>query len=82
MAKGCFDSGASHVVDSVYRDHEIVVSKCNNCPDFIVDVRSDNSDGQFIAGYIDSDIVQAVRKALVAVDEHEVSKQLLLNIPF
>ena len=82
MAKGCFDAGTSHVVDSVYRDHEIVVSKCNNCPDFIVDVRSDNFDGQFIAGYIEADIVSAVRKALAAVDEHEKNKKLMQTIPF
>ncbi len=82
MAKGCFDAGRSHVCDSVYRKHEIVISKCNNCPDYIFDVRRDDFDGDFIAGFITPDIVDGVQKSLATVDDFEKNRKLMETIPF
>lgn len=71
-----------HIEDVEYRGHEIVISQCKTCDNFIVDARSDNFDGPFLAGYIDHSIWTALEKARGSVDRHELDKALTVNIPF
>lgn len=78
----CTADNIDHMTEGVYRDHEILVRKCNNCPNFIIDVRADNNDGEFLAGYITNDLVGGMFDAFMAVDKHEADKKLLMHIPF
>lgn len=51
-----------HLTDDVYRDHEIVISVCNDCGQFTVDARSDNFDGPFLGGWVDENLTSAIIK--------------------
>lgn len=72
----------NHLNDGSYREHEIITAQCTGCKQFIVDVRSDAYDGEMLAGFIDTDLVQAMMNAFKAVDKHELDKILLINVPF
>lgn len=78
----CDADSINHISDGMYREHEIIVYKCNDCANFVIDVRSDNYEGDMLAGYITSDLVQGMYDAFMAVDKHEADKLLLLHIPF
>lgn len=65
-----------------YRGHEIVISYCNKCKNFIVDARSDNFDGEFLSGYIDKSIYTAIEKAKNDIDRHCFNLSLTVNVPF
>lgn len=76
------DHTLEHIEDVEYRGHEIVIIRCPDCKNFIVDARSDNFDGEFLAGYIDKSIYWAINQAHRAIDKHELDKSLTVNIPF
>lgn len=80
--KQCTADSIDHLTEGEYRKHEILVRKCNGCPNFIIDVRSDNFDGEFLAGYITANLVTGMFDAFMAVDKHEADKLLLINVPF
>lgn len=71
-----------HIEDVVYRGHEIVIMKCNDCDKFVVDSRSDNFDGEFLGGWIDTSIYTAIENAKSCIDKHEFEKSLTVNVPF
>ncbi len=78
----CTADSIDHLTEGEYREHEILIRKCNDCPNFIIDVRVDNTDGEYLAGYINSNLVEAMFDAFMAVDKHEQDKLLLINVPF
>lgn len=78
----CGADSINHLTEGEYREHEILVRKCNNCPNFIIDVRVDNFDGAFLAGYITDDLIDGMMKAFKSVDKHEQDKLFLVNVPF
>lgn len=82
LTDNCNADNIDHLTEGEYREHEILVRRCNDCPNFIIDVRSDNTDGEFLAGYITDNLVQGMLDAFMAVDNHEADKLLLLYIPF
>lgn len=78
----CSNHIMRHVEDVEYRGHEIVIIECDNCRRFIVDARSDNNNGEMLAGFIDKSIYSAISKAQQAIDTHELEKSLTVNVPF
>lgn len=75
----CTDHRIQHVTDDVYRDHEIVICKCASCNNFLVDARSDNFDGAFLGGWIDTNLTSAIIKAVKEIDQHI---QNAVELPF
>lgn len=75
----CDEHELSHIADDVYRGHEIVVMQCPKCQKFIVDVRVDDYDGEFIAGFIDDSLTYCMIESVKEVDEYELNK---IELPF
>lgn len=76
------DSAVRHIEDITYRGHEIVIAQCVDCNNFVVDARSDNFDGEFIAGWVNPSIYKAIEEAQKSIDKHVVEMALTVNIPF
>lgn len=75
----CENDRTVHITDDVYREHEIVIARCENCKQFTVDARSDNFDGGFLGGWIDTDLTSAIIKAVKEIDQHIQNK---IELPF
>lgn len=80
--KQCTGDSIQAITEGEYREHEILVRKCNDCPNFIIDVRSDNYDGEYLAGFITDNLIEGMADSFRAVDKHELDKLLLINVPF
>lgn len=75
----CNNDQTVHLTDDVYRDHEIVIARCDNCKQFVVDARSDNFDGPMLGGWIDTNLTNAIIKAVKEIDQHIQNK---IEVPF
>jgi len=78
----CKDFELQHIEDVEYRGHEIVIAQCKNCNQFTVDARSDNFDGEFLGGFIDTSIYTAIDNARSVIDKHCIELVLTTDIPF
>lgn len=67
----------THVNDSVYRGHEIVIIQCQGCKQFTVDARVDKFDGEMLAGWVGENLVDLVVKSVKYIDQHEQDKIIL-----
>lgn len=78
----CDEHDLNHIEDAEYHGHEIIIMQCPKCKVYIVDARSDNFDGEMLAGYIDKSIYNAIEQAKASIDKHCVELALTVDIPF
>lgn len=79
VTKQCNEHALKHIAVDVYREHEIVVMQCPKCHKFVVDVRVDNFDGEFMAGFIDYSLTYCMIESVREVDEYELNK---IELPY
>jgi len=78
----CAECELDHIEDAEYRGHELVISRCGKCGQFIVDARADDYDGAFIAGFINPSVYDAIKLAESAVDKYDFEQSLTVDVPF